>query len=184
MSQNNPWQTLDVRRVYDNPWIEVTHREVINPSGRPGIYGVVHFKNIAIGIVPLDDDLNTWLVGQYRYTIDRYSWEIPEGGCPIGIDPLDGAKRELLEETGIEASEWIRVLDMYLSNSVSDEQAITYVARKLRFGQAQPEETEDLQLRKVPLSEAIDMVLRGEITDSLAVASLLSVKMMLDKGAL
>ena len=177
----NPWKTLSEETAYENPWIRVSHREVLNPAGNPGIYGVVHFKNLAIAIVPIDGDGNTWLVGQYRYTLNEYSWEIPEGGGPLGTDPLESAKRELLEETGITADTWTEVGHLALSNSVSDERGVIYLARDLHFGEAEPEETEDLMLRKLPFSEAVEMVMRGEITDALAVASILKVKVLLDK---
>lgn len=180
----NPWKTLKTKEVYDNPWIQVTHRDVINPGGGKGIYGVVHFKNLAIGIVPLDKDLNTWLVGQYRYTMNEYTWEIPEGGGIIGVDPLDSAKRELLEETGIRASNWFKITDLATSNSVTDERGLIYVARDLTFGESEPEESEDLKIKKVPFSEAVDMVMRGEITDSLAMIGIMKVKLMLDRGDL
>lgn len=177
----NPWKTINKRTVYENPWISVTHREVINPSGNEGIYGVVHFKNLAIGIVPLDEHGYTWLVGQYRYTLDRYSWEIPEGGCPVGTSPLESAKRELLEETGITAARWEHILDFHLSNSVSDEAGMAFIARDLSFGEAQPEETEDLLVKKVPFTEALEMIYRGEITDSLSIMGLLRAKVWLEK---
>ena len=180
----NPWKTIKTREVYDNPWIKVSHRDLINPGGGKGIYGVVHFKNLAIGIVPLDKDLNTWLVGQYRYTLDEYTWEIPEGGGGIGIDPLDSAKRELLEETGITASNWLKITDLATSNSVTDERGLIYVARDLSLGEAEPEESEDLKIRKLPFSEAVEMVMRGEITDSLAMIGIMKVKLMLDRGDL
>jgi len=180
----NPWQTLKVKEVYDNPWIKITHRDVLNPSGNPGIYGVVHFKNLAIGIVPLDKDLNTWLVGQYRYTLNQYSWEIPEGGGIHGTPPLDSAKRELLEETGITAKKWTKILDLHTSNSVTDEVGLAYVAQDLTFGTAEPEDTEDLLIKKLPFSQAVDMVMNGEITDALAMVSILKVELMLQKGLL
>jgi 8-oxo-dGTP pyrophosphatase MutT (NUDIX family) len=170
----NPWQTLSSRVAYDNPWIRVEHREVINPSGGAGIYGLVHFKNVAIGILPIDNEGFTWLVGQYRYTLNRYSWEIPEGGCPIGTAPLDSAKRELLEETGIRAQRWTRILETHLSNSVTDEYGIAFVAQGLEFGEAQPEETEDLRLRRLPFAETVEMVLRGDITDTLSMVTILA----------
>jgi 8-oxo-dGTP pyrophosphatase MutT (NUDIX family) len=176
---HNPWTTRSGRLIYDNPWISVNEYEVINPGGGRGIYGKVHFKNIAIGIIPVDDDLNTYLVGQYRYTLDQYSWEIVEGGGAIAVDPLESAKRELLEETGLTARRWERILGMHLSNSVSDEYAIVYVARELSQGAAQPEETEQLTVKKMPLEEAIGWVLSGKITDSMSVAGLLRLKMML-----
>jgi 8-oxo-dGTP pyrophosphatase MutT (NUDIX family) len=178
----NPWVTKTEQTAYENPWIRVSHREVINPSGGNGIYGVVHFKNIAIGIVPLDDDLNTWLVGQYRYTLQRYSWEIPEGGCPAGTSLLASAQRELLEETGITAEEWLPLLEVHLSNSVTDEYGAAYIARKLHFGAAEPEETEALRIRKLPLAEAVEMVMRGDITDSLSMVSLLKVQALLRRN--
>lgn len=177
-NQENPWTTLDTQTVYENPWIEVSHRNVLTPSGTDGIYGKVHFKNTAIGIVPLDDENHTWLVGQYRYTLDQYHWEIPEGGGPLGTDPLDSAKRELLEETGITAKEWTKILDIHLSNSVSDEYGVAYVARQLSFGEAQPEETEDLKVIRVPFEEAFQMVMDGRITDSVSVAAIMKVRLM------
>lgn len=173
--QENPWQTLTDRTAYENPWIRVSHREVINPAGGPGIYGVVHFKNTAIGIVPVDEEGFTWLVGQYRYTLGRYSWEIPEGGGPVGTPALDSAQRELLEETGITASRWTMLLDMHLSNSVTDEYGVVYLAQGLSFGESEPEDTEQLHVKRLPLREAVDMVMDGRITDSLSMVALLKV---------
>jgi len=182
--EKNPWQTRKVKQVYDNPWIRLTHREVINPAGKEGIYGVVHFKNLAIGIVPLDETEHTWLVGQFRYTLNRYSWEIPEGGCPVGTAPLESAKRELIEETGIRAARWSKLFDMDISNSVTDETGMVFLARDLRFGEARPEDTEELEVRRVPFQEAVDMVFNGQITDSLSMAAILHVQLLLERGAL
>ena len=180
--EKNPWQTRQIKQVYNNPWIRLTHREVINPAGKEGIYGVVHFKNLAIGILPLDEQHHTWLVGQYRYTLDRYSWEIPEGGCPVGTDPLASAQRELIEETGIRAGRWSKILDIDISNSVTDEVGMAFLAQELQFGAAAPEDTEDLQVRRIPFQEAVEMVLDGRITDSLSMAAILRVQLMLDRG--
>lgn len=184
MTEFNPWQTLNQEVIYDNPWIQVTHRQVITPAGTPGIYGVVHFKNQAIGIIPIDEAGHTWLVGQYRYPLDAYSWEIPEGGCPLSDDPLAAAQRELQEETGLTAQYWELILEFHLSNSVTDERGKVYVARGLSQGVATPEDTEQLQLRRLPLEEAIAMVDRGEITDALAVMGLLRVSQLLQMGKL
>lgn len=170
----NPWTTHSTKDIYDNPWIHVSEANVTNPSGGAGIYGVVHFKNHAVGVIPIDEAGNTWLVGQYRYTLNRYEWEIPEGGCPIGEElPIDTAKRELKEETGMIADDVSLLLEMDLSNSVSDERAYIYVARSLTMGTAEPEETEELVVKKLPLDEAIEMVLDGTIRDSMSVAGLL-----------
>jgi ADP-ribose pyrophosphatase len=173
-----PWKRKSKTIKYDNPWIQISHEEVINPNGGDGIYGVVHFKNLAIGIVPIDADGNTWLVGQHRYPSNYYSWEIPEGGGPLGVDPLLSAQRELLEEVGITAGRWTQILHMHLSNSVSDEEAIVFLATDLSYGASEPEETEQLTIKKLPLQEAINMVLRGEITDSISVAALLKIQVL------
>ncbi|WP_113660675.1 NUDIX domain-containing protein [Pedobacter nanyangensis] len=179
---DNPWKTLSSEEKYNNNWITVTEHQVINPSGGQGIYGQVHFKNLAIGVLPLDEDYNTWLVGQYRYPLKAYSWEIPEGGGPLGTDPELSAKRELAEETGLVASKLMEIQRMHLSNSVSDELAIIYLAQDLQLGKAEPEETEDLQLIKLPFAKAVEMVINGEITDSMSVAGILKVHLMLQKG--
>jgi len=182
--EKNPWKTLTKQEVYANPWINVSHREVLNPTGGEGIYGVVEFKNIAVGIVPLDDDYHTWLVGQYRYTINQYSWEIPEGGCPLGTDPLVSAKRELKEETGLVAQDWKPLLEIHTSNSVTNEYGIIYVAKKLRQEIAEPEETEDLQIKRLPFTEVLKMVMNGTITDSMSIAAILKTKLLIDSDIL
>ncbi len=169
----NPWKTLSSKPIYNNPWISVREDQVINPSGGNGIYGVVSFKNLAIGIVPVDAAGNTWLVGQYRYTLNEYHWEIPEGGGSIGIDPLDSARRELQEETGILARTWTLLSNIHTSNSVTDEVGYLYMAQELTFGESEPEETEQLRVWKLPLAEAIELVMQGKITDSLSMAGLL-----------
>lgn len=175
----NPWTILAERAIYDNKWIGVTEYDVINPGGGKGIYGKVHFKNLAIGILPLDEQLNTWLVGQYRFTLNAYSWEIPEGGGDPAVPPIESARRELLEETGLVAAEWTPLVEMHLSNSVSDEWGIVYLARGLEQREAMPEETEQLVIRKLPFEEAYRMVGKGQITDSMSVAAILKMKLML-----
>lgn len=180
--KTNPWKTRKTQVVYDNPWIGVSHREVVNPAGKDGIYGVVHFKNLAIGIVPVDEEGYTWLVGQYRYTLEQYSWEIPEGGCPVGTDPLDSAKRELQEETGMTADHWTHILDLHTSNSVTDEAGMVYLARGLHPGIASPEDTEDLQVTRVPLQQALDLIHTGVITDALSILGLYRVYWLAREG--
>lgn len=178
-SEENPWKTHSAEPVYDSPWIGLTKHDITNPNGHPGTYSVVHFKNLAIGVLVLDEDNNTWLVGQYRYPINQYTWEIPEGGGKLDVPPIDSAKRELLEETGITAGKWTKILEMHLSNSASDEFCILYLAQDLSFGEAQPEDDEDLQVAKIPFEEVYELVCEGKITDSLTVAAVLKVKLML-----
>ncbi len=182
--QRNPWTILSENKVYDNPWINLTEYKVINPSGGKGIYGKVHFKNWAIGIIPLDEEFNTYLVRQYRFVLNQYSWEIPEGGGALNIDMLESAKRELKEETGLVANEWIKIVTLHLSNSVTDEYGAIFMARGLKQEEAMPEETEQLVVKKVPFEEAYQMVESGVITDSLAVTAILKVKILLLEGKL
>jgi len=169
----NPWQKLSGEVKYDNPWIRVEEHQVLNPKGNPGIYGKVHFKNLAIGIIPIGEEGNTWIVGQYRYPLNEYSWEIIEGGGKIGVDPIESAKRELLEEAGIIAEEWELLTKVHLSNSVSDELGFVYLAKKLSFTDAIPEETEELQLKKISLKELVEMAMAGKITDAMSLAGIL-----------
>jgi 8-oxo-dGTP pyrophosphatase MutT (NUDIX family) len=169
----NPWQTVSSEEVYDNPWIHVREDRVIRPDGEPGIYGVVHYKNIAVGVLPIEED-HIYLVGQYRYPLESYSWEIPEGGCPEGEEPLLAARRELKEETGLEARRWRRLGEAYLSNSVADEYAVWFLATGLVPGDPRPEGTERLSVRRVPLREALTMALDGEITDALSLLAIMS----------
>jgi len=149
MSMQKDWQRITGEVKYDNPWIKVTEDQVINPSGKQGIYGKVHFKNLAIGIVPVDENNCVYFVEQFRYVLDQFSIEIPEGGGPLDIDPLETAKKELKEEVGLVATEWQTILDMHLSNSVSDERSIVYLARGLRQEEPEPEETEKFTFHKV-----------------------------------
>ena len=181
--EKNPWTLLDSQKIYSNPWIELTEHQVLNPAGGKGIYGIVHFKNLAIGVVPYEDG-QIWMVGQYRLPLQAYSWEIPEGGGPLGIDPLDSAKRELQEETGLSADQYEVIVEMDLSNSVSDERAIVYLARGLKAGEASPEETEDLRIRKMSLQEVYHAVEKGEIRDSLTVAAIYKLRVMELEGRL
>jgi 8-oxo-dGTP pyrophosphatase MutT (NUDIX family) len=180
--ETNPWQILHQHEVYENPWIHLTEFQVINPKGGEGIYGKVHYKHLAVGVIPLDENLNTWLVGQYRFTINQYSWEIPEGGGRTGEDPLEAAKRELKEETGLIAKSWKKILTMHLSNSVSDELSVIYLARDLEQHMAAPEETEELVTRKLPFDEAFGMVESGMITDAMSVAAIQQIKLMIYQG--
>lgn len=181
-SMLNSWKTLSTELVYESAWIAVHKHQTINPAGNPAVYSVVNFKNLAIGVLPLSEDGYTWLVGQWRYPLNAYSWEIPEGGGPLGEAPLDTARRELKEETGIVATDFREIMQLHLSNSATDEHAFVFLATGLSFEHAEPEETEDLKVKKVSISEAFDMTLRGEITDAISVAAIMKVKHLIDQG--
>lgn len=168
------WKTLSSTTVFDNPWITVYEDEVVNPGGGRNLYGHVHFKNTAVAIIPLDGAGNTWLVGQERYTTGAHSWELPMGGAPQDEDPLDAARRELKEETGLSAGRWTEIMRLHTSNSITDETGIVYVAEELTDGETAFEETEKIEVWKLELEEAIAMAVRGEITDSISVAGLLA----------
>lgn len=172
----NPWRTTSTREAYANTWIRVREDQVIKPSGGTGIYGVVEYKNIAVGVIPVDDEGFTWLVGQWRYCHGRYEWEIPEGGCPAGESPAEAARRELLEETGIVAGKIEPLLSgIQLSNSTTNEVCDIFIATGLTHAEAQPEDTEQLEVLRLPLAEAIAMAKDGRIRDSVSVLALLAV---------
>jgi len=164
-----PWVRRTRRTAYDNAWITIWHDEVSRPDGAAGIYGVVHFANLAAGVVVLDEHDRVLLVGQHRYTLDAWSWEIPEGGVGPAEVPLDGIRRELKEETGVEAAEWIELARFHLSNSVSDEAGILYLATIVTHGSAEPEPTEEIESRWVSFDEALAMTLDGRITDAMSI---------------
>lgn len=174
----NPWITQHTQTIYENAWIKLEHHDVVIPSGKVGVYGKVCFKNKALGIIPIDSDLNTWLVGQFRYTLNAYSWEIPMGGGPIHEDYLLSAKRELKEETGLTANKWTQVMTIHTSNSVTDEEGFVYLAQELTVGETAFEETEQIEILKLPLVEAVQKVMDGEITDAISIAGLLKVAKM------
>ncbi len=179
---SNPWQRSSRRTVYDNAWIVVHHDDVIRPDGSAGIYGVVSFRTRAVGVVALDGAGRVLLVGQWRYTLDRYSWEIPEGGVPLGSPLLEGAQRELREETGYRGGRWRELVRLATSNSVTDEEGALFVAEDLVAGSPEPDATEDIATAWVDLGEAVAMIDRGEITDAMSQIGLLRVALERERG--
>jgi len=173
MTRINPWRTLSRRTVYDNPWIRVEDHQVLNPSGNPGQYGKVCFKNQAVAIIALDQHSGVYLVGQYRYTLDSYSWELPKGGASRDEDPLSAAQRELKEETGLVARRWRLLMQMHISNSVTDEFGSMYLAEDLQPGASKPEETEQLAIQILPFAQTLEWVREGKITDAISIAAIL-----------
>jgi 8-oxo-dGTP pyrophosphatase MutT (NUDIX family) len=171
----NPWTRASRTLAYENDWIQVFHDEVLRPDAEPGVYGVVHPRTHAVGVVAIDDHDQVLLVGQYRYTLDRYSWEIPEGGVPIGEDLLEGARRELAEETGVRATTWREITRFSLANSTSDETGVLYLATGLTTGDADPDETEELEVRWMDLAAAVEAARTGELFDSMTQIGLLHV---------
>lgn len=172
------WIIKDSNVPYNNPWIKICHHNVVTPGNTEGIYGEICFKNLAIGIVPIDINGYTWRVGQFRFPLNAYSWEIPEGGGPLDVDPLESAKRELVEEVGLSANRWTPLLEMHLSNSVSDEKAIVFVAEDLTEGKSQPEDTENLIVEKIHFSQLYTQVMDGTIKDSISVAAVLKLSLL------
>ena len=166
---SGPWTRRRRRIGYQNAWLTVWHDEVTRPDGAPGIYGVVHFANLAAGVLVLDGEDRVLLVGQHRYALDAYSWEIPEGGVPAGETALEGARRELREETGVEAALWQELARVHLSNSVTDELAVLFLATGLTHGAATPDGTEDLEIRWLPFEDVLGMTLDGSISDAMTV---------------
>ena len=177
-----PWRRRSRRQAYANAWVTVWHDEVDRPDGSGGIYGVVHFANLAVGVVVLDDEDRVLLVGQHRYALDAYSWEIPEGGVPAGESPLDGARRELREETGVEADGWRQLLRLHLSNSVTDEAGVMFVAHAREHGLPMPDPTEEIAVRWVPFDSALTMIAMGEITDAMSILGLQAVALERARG--
>jgi 8-oxo-dGTP pyrophosphatase MutT (NUDIX family) len=175
MSADNPWKTLSRRTVYDNPWIRVEDHVVLNPSGRQGQYGKICFKSQAVVIAAVDPASHVYLVGQYRYTLGAYSWELPKGAAPFGEDLLAAAQRELREETGLRAKRWRQLMQVHLSNSVTDEIGTLFLAEDLEHGAAQPDETEKLEIMKLPFAECLDWVRTGRITDVLSATTVLRI---------
>jgi 8-oxo-dGTP pyrophosphatase MutT (NUDIX family) len=185
MDEQGPADGHFVRRArrvaYENPWITVWHDDVTRPDGSPGIYGVVHFANLAVGVVAIDAQDRVVLVRQHRYTLDEDSWELPEGGVPAGESALDGARRELREETGVEAAEWRELAHLDLSNSITDERAVIFLATRLTLGIAEPDPTEVFVTRWVPFDEALAMTFDERIRDVMSVVALQRVA--LDRAA-
>lgn len=185
IARRGPWSVLAERAVYENPWMRVTEYDVLRPDGSPGLYGVVSPKNLAVGVLPVFPDGTTVLVGQHRFTLDAHSWELPEGGGPFDQDPETTARRELKEEAGLSARRWLRLLDFDVSNSITDERAIGFLAWDLEEGEPEREAAEaDMTTRRVGVQQALAMAMAGEIRDGLTLAMLAAADYMARDGRL
>jgi 8-oxo-dGTP pyrophosphatase MutT (NUDIX family) len=169
----NPWTVKRVTRPFENDWFAIDAHDVVRPDGVDGNYSVIRVRRLAVGVLPIDDAGHVHLVGQWRFPLGRYSWEMPEGGAEPSEDALECARRELEEETGLSAQTYQQILEMDLSNSLTDERAVLYLATKLRDGQSNPEAVEVLQRRTAPFAEVLQRVADGRIRDSLTVAAVL-----------
>ena len=182
-SPPNPWVTKSTKTVYENPWMKVEANPVELPDGSDGIYGVVRFKNRAVGIIPYEDGY-IWMVGQTRYALDQYSWEIPEGGVPEGEDMAQAARRELKEETGLTAEKLTHLFDLHTSNSITDEWGQIYLATGLREGETEPEASEDITQLKLTIEDAITHIEAGRITDCMTIAAVYKLRLLQLSGEL
>jgi 8-oxo-dGTP pyrophosphatase MutT (NUDIX family) len=179
-----PWTAGPGRLLYDTRWIKLIEYDAVAPTGRTTTYGVVRFQNLAAGVVPLHEDGTVTLVGQQRFALRNYEWEIPEGGVPFDEDPLVGAKRELREEVGLEAKEWREILRLQLSNSITDERAVCFLARDFTPVPIDPDETEILDIVRVPFRDLLAEIAAGRIQDVMTVAATLRVHHMAASGEL
>jgi 8-oxo-dGTP pyrophosphatase MutT (NUDIX family) len=175
----NPWKTLSSSPIYGNQWFAVREDRVVRPDGQLGTYSVVSASRLATGIVPLWHDGTVTLVGQHRYPLDEYSWEIPEGGGDLSAQPLEIAKRELTEEAGIEAATWTYLGRVHTSNCFTDELCHLFLARDLTQGMARPDPDEIIDTRRVPFEEAVSMTYDGRITDAITIAGIFRASMHL-----
>ncbi|MEM6627855.1 MAG: NUDIX hydrolase [Pseudomonadota bacterium] len=180
------WRIASARTMYDNPWIRVREYEALAPTGAPARYGLVEMKNLSTGVLPVESDGTTYLVGQDRFAFGRYSWELPEGGGPKEDDPKAAAARELAEETGFQAASWLTLMeDVHLSNSVTDERAFAFLAWGLSpIVGVDKDAVEDLALRRLPFGEALRMAADGEISDVFSLVMLFKTNHLLQSGAL
>lgn len=178
VASRNPWTTTASRVVYQNPWISVREDQVIRPDGRPGIYGVVDIRP-SIGVVALDDQDRIVLVGQWRYALNRYSWEIPRGGSHPGeIDMLTVAQRELAEETGVLAAHWRRLGPVDICNGVANDVQTLFLATGLTATDRRLDPEEDIAVEWHPFDEAVRMALDGRITEVCSIAAILQVAIL------
>jgi 8-oxo-dGTP pyrophosphatase MutT (NUDIX family) len=186
MTQPNKWRIKSARTVYSNKWIAVREYQTVAPTGADALYGMVHPHNFAIGVVPIDEEGKTILIGQERFCFGRYSWELPEGGGPENSPPLSSARRELSEEAGLKADSWLELFgDLHFSNSITDERAYAFLAWGLSPDATYARDSsEELSVRRVPFAEALNMAVSGEITDAFTLVMLLKADHLLRTGAL
>jgi len=180
----SPWRNDSEETLFENPWLRLTRHDATAPTGLAADYVVMRPKNVATGVLPIHDDGTVTLVGQQRFALANYSWEMPEGGAPMGEDPFDGVRRELAEEAGLAAEHWRPALTMELSNSVTDEIAMTWLAWGLSPVPVAPDPTEVIAVVRVPFVDLLDEIGRGTVRDAMTVATAYKAHHMATTGEL
>jgi ADP-ribose pyrophosphatase len=182
--QSDPFTTLSTQTTYENPWIRVEHQEVLRPDGQPGVYGIVHFTNRAIAVLPIEENGDTYLIGQWRRPLERWSWEIPEGGVPFEEDIEVGARRELEEEAGLIAGTMVKIAEFDVSNCVCDEVGVGFLAYELSQGIMSPDPTEVLSIRRIHFTHVLDEIDQGIIRDAPTLVTVLRAHQLAITGKL
>lgn len=178
------WRDAGSSVMFENPWMRLTRHEATAPTGLQADYVVMRPQNMSVGVLPIHEDGTITLVGQQRFALMNWSWEMPEGGAPFNEDPLEGAKRELAEEAGLEAVVWHPALKVEMTNSITDERAMAWLAWGLTPVPIAPDPTEIIRVARVPFGDLLRNVGNGAVRDMFTVATVLRAYHMAREGEL